>query len=92
VFCLSQYGRERRAEEEYAFKSALSLSLVPYKDLIEGLQTENADPEYAKFLTTTISQIYTPPRLAKEGGTGGEKSTLKVIEKITEFAETIVNR
>lgn len=92
VFCLSQYGRERRAEEEYAFKSALSLSLVPYKDLIEGLDGKDADPEYAKFLTTTIAQIYAAPRLTKDAASGGEKSALRMIERINALVETVVNR
>jgi chromosome segregation ATPase len=30
TFCTVQYGRERRLEEEYAFKANISISLVPY--------------------------------------------------------------
>ena len=93
VFCLSQYGRERRAEEEYAFKSALSLSLVPYKDLIEELEVEGTDAEYAKFLTSTIGQIYTAPRLTRESGrSAGDRSVLKTMEAVNDLVEKLVNR
>ena len=32
-----QYSRERRLAEEYASKSNISISLIPYKDLVEKL-------------------------------------------------------
>lgn len=93
VFCLQQYGRERRAEEEYAFKSAISLSLVPYKDLIERVIGLETDPEYSKFLTDTIRQIYNPPRLNKEAGSKSEDTKLlKGIQLLTDFADKLVDR
>lgn len=93
VFCLSQYGRERRAEEEYAFKSALSLSLVPYKELVEDLETSQKDAEYAKFLTRTIGQIYESPRLSsKLGSSDDELISLGAVKKVTEIVEKVVNR
>lgn len=93
VFCLSQYGRERRAEEEYAFKSALSLSLVPYKELVEDLETSQQDAEYAKFLTRTIGQIYESPRLSsKLASSDDEFVSLGAVKKVTEIVERVVNR
>lgn len=93
VFCLSQYGRERRAEEDYAFKSALSLSLVPYRDLVDGLEAAGADTEHAKFLVKTIGQIYEAPRLAREASAkGSDKSVLKTVELVSDLVEKLVNR
>ncbi len=93
VFCLSQYGRERRSEEDYAFKAALSLSLVPYRELVESLEAAGADTEHAKFLVKTIGQIYDPPALAKEAAQkGADKSVLKGIEAVSDIIEKVVNR
>jgi hypothetical protein len=63
-FCTVQYGRERKLEEEYAFKSNISISLVPYKDLIEKLidvkQTGEKE-KYSTFLIDSITKVYTSP-------------------------------
>lgn len=93
VFCLSQYGRERRGEEDYAFKSALSLSLVPYRELVENVGAAGADAEHAKFLVKTIGQIYEAPRLAREASEkGSDKSVLKGIEAVSNLLEKVLNR
>lgn len=93
VFCLRQYGRERQAEEEYAFKSALSLSLVPYKKLVEDLETGEKDAEYAKFLTKTIGQIYEPPtRPDKPDSSDDELVSLSAVRKITELIEKVMGQ
>ena len=92
-FCLKQYGRERRAEEDYAFKSVLSLSLSPYEDLVKTLEVEGAHPEHVKFIIQTIGQIYEAPRLAHETSTKkADKSVLKSIKLISDLVEKLVNR
>ncbi len=40
-FTAAQYKKERQAEEEYAFKSAISLSIEPYRDLLVKMRKEN---------------------------------------------------
>lgn len=92
VFALSQYGRERRAEAEYAFKAALSLSLVPYKELIEGLGAEAGDEKYATFLVETIGQIYQAPRMSSDESGGRNAVPLRGIKEITNLIEKAVNR
>lgn len=63
-FSTIQYSRERRLEEEYAFKSNISISLIPYQELVEKLVDEK-DPEqrkeYASFIISTINKIFTSP-------------------------------
>ena len=39
-FAAAQYKKERQAEEEYAFKSSISFSLEPYRDLLERMRQE----------------------------------------------------
>lgn len=63
-FSTIQYSRERRLEEEYAFKSNISISLVPYQELVEKLVDENSPEqrkEYASFIISTINKIFTSP-------------------------------
>lgn len=63
-FSTIQYTRERRLEEEYAFKSNISISLIPYQELVEKL-VDVKDPEqrkeYANFIISTINKIFTSP-------------------------------
>lgn len=71
-FCAKQYERERRAEEEYAFKSVTSLSLKPYHDLLVETKNQNVDDEFMKKM---MAEIFDNPvkRLFAEG-----KSSSKV--------------
>lgn len=55
-FGTSQYAKERRAEEEYAFKSTISVSLRPYYDLVQRIRKEDktADVPYLKSLVNEV--------------------------------------
>jgi hypothetical protein len=59
-----QYSKERRLEEEYAFKSNISISLNPYQELVSKLVDEKNKDELAKytaFIIDSISKVYTSP-------------------------------
>lgn len=63
-FCINQYNHERRLEEEYAFKSNISLSLVPYRDLVEEIlskQDDAARNKYAEFIVNSVDKVFTAP-------------------------------
>lgn len=64
TFCSIQYSRERKLEEEYAFKSNISISLIPYKDLVEKL-IDSTNPlereKYTKFIIDSINNVFTSP-------------------------------
>ncbi len=63
-FCTVQYGRERKLEEEYAFKSNISISLVPYQELVEKLvdsKQEGERQKYTAFIIDSITKVYTSP-------------------------------
>lgn len=90
VFSMTQYGRERKAEEEYAFKSALSLSLVPYKDLIENLERDDLSEDYPSFLIETIEKIYKRPAvLEEEIGAGKDSVSLGHVERLFKIAQRV---
>lgn len=64
VFCTVQYSRERRLEEEYAFKSSISISLVPYQELVEKLVDKKQAPErekFAAFLIDAVTNVFSSP-------------------------------
>jgi hypothetical protein len=63
-FCIVQYGKERRLEEEYAFKSNISISLVPYQELVQKLVRADAPAEadkYTNFVIESIGKVFTSP-------------------------------
>lgn len=69
-FCIAQYSRERRLEEEYAFKSNISFSLVPYKDLVEKILLQQGDAgrdKYSTFVIDSIGKVFTTPIEHKDG-------------------------
>jgi hypothetical protein len=64
TFCAVRYRRERRLEEEYAFKSSISVSLNPYRDLILSILEKdgNADQaKYTEFVIESVRGVFTPP-------------------------------
>jgi len=59
AFCNVQYARERRLEEEYAFKSNISISLDPYQKLVGNLVDKSKPEELSKYtvgLTPWLAQ------------------------------------
>lgn len=64
TFCTLQYSRERRLEEEYAFKSSVSVSLNPYRDLIRSILEKDGaadQSKYADFVIDSVKNVFTPP-------------------------------
>jgi hypothetical protein len=64
AFCSLQYSRERRLEEEYAFKANISISLDPYRKLVaELVDTDNPSEreKYANFMIESINRVFTSP-------------------------------
>lgn len=93
-FCTVQYSRERRLEEEYAFKSNISISLVPYQELVEKLVAMDdleQRKEYATFIMNTINKVFTSPteEIFKDKGSGKGLVDMKALKKIGEIAESI---
>lgn len=93
-FCTVQYSRERRLEEEYAFKSNISISLVPYQELVEKLVSIDQPEErqrYATFIMDSISKVFTSPteEIFKEKSKGKGLGDVKTVKQITELIEAV---
>jgi hypothetical protein len=96
AFCSLQYSRERRLEEEYAFKSSISISLDPYQRLVKQLVDENKPEELAKytqFVIDSVNRVFTSPTERifddhhREKGTSPEK----LLKGLREFLEPLLS-
>ncbi len=95
AFCSVQYSRERRLEEEYAFKSNISISLDPYQRLVKQLVDANKPEELAKytaFVIDSVNRVFTSPtehifdEHHKTKGTSPEK----LLKGLREFLEPLL--
>lgn len=63
-FCSTEYSKERKLEEEYAFKGNISISLEPYRELVEKM-IDKGDPKeaakYSDFVIASIDKVFTSP-------------------------------
>ena len=93
TFCTLQYSRERRLEEEYAFKANISISLIPYQELVEKLTDKSAAPErekYSTFIIESISKVFSSPTDRVFGS--GEPTnifTQKSLTQVTKLLEAV---
>lgn len=94
-FCTVQYSRERRLEEEYAFKSNISISLVPYQELVERLVSiddAEARRQYSSFIIDAITKVFTSPteEIFKDKSKGkGLINDAKALKNITELIDAV---
>jgi hypothetical protein len=94
AFCSLQYSRERRLEEEYAFKSNISISLDPYQKLVAGLIDKSKPEELAKytaFVIDSVSRVFTSPTdKIFDDATQDKTSAEKIIKSLGEFADPLI--
>lgn len=64
IFSTRQYTKNKRLEEEYAFKSAISLSLEAYRDLIKKESGEPTKQEVVPFITEAVEKIFSSPSIS----------------------------
>lgn len=62
VFVAKQYTKERNLEEEYAFKSAISMTLTAYADEI----AREKDVDRRAIIKDTIEKVYKSPKITAE--------------------------
>jgi len=83
LFGIAQYGKERNFQEEYAFKSAVALTLNSYADQL--LVSENKDA----LILASVSSIYKSPihqsKIKIEDGKSAIDSLSDLISKIKEI-------
>jgi hypothetical protein len=94
TFCSVQYSKERRLEEEYAFKSAISISLEPYQKLVGQLVNSDDAAEKAKytaFIISSINRVFTSPTgLVFDPEESGADTANNLLKTAGNVAETLV--
>lgn len=61
IFAARVHTKERELEEEYAFKSAVALSIAAYQKLLKDELSEGSNEKVVEFITNSVTNIYTPP-------------------------------
>lgn len=85
LFAISQYTKERNFQEEYAFKSAVALTINSYADQLQG--EENKD----KLIMDSVNSIYRSPVASKiYRETEEAKSLIKNAKELTDVAKLIM--
>jgi hypothetical protein len=93
TFCIVQYNKERRLEEEYAFKASVSVSLEPYRELIYGILEKDGNLEgdhYSNFVIDSVKSIFTSPMERVFQSENKEKITTKMLKDTAEILGTAV--
>jgi ElaB/YqjD/DUF883 family membrane-anchored ribosome-binding protein len=95
AFCSLQYSRERRLEEEYAFKSSISISLDPYQKLVKQLVNDKNPEELAKYTTIVIdsvNRVFTSPteQIFDDRGHEVNTSPEKLLKGLRDFIEPLL--
>ncbi|MCZ2476082.1 hypothetical protein G9H61_11530 [Aquirufa ecclesiirivi] len=82
-FTIKQYAKERSFQEEYAFRSAIALTIQAYGD-IAGKNKED-------LISKAVASIYTMPTIMKEKSSFFSFRSKLLTDSIRELNETIKN-
>jgi hypothetical protein len=61
-FVIKQYSKERNLQEEYAFKSAVAMTLTAYSSMLEK-NDEDVNKSRQQMLLKSIEQVYNQPKI-----------------------------
>jgi hypothetical protein len=84
-FVFTRYSKERNLQEEYAFKSAISMTLTAYSQMLASEDTED-NTSRQQMLMKSIEMIYTQPRLYNEKT---ESLSLNVVKQLKETVDNL---
>ncbi len=89
IFFAKQYAMSMKFEEIYAFKSALSISLEPYKKLVMEMFADEKQKQHLDFVVETIRQIYSPITVELEKDSDSGHVPIKAIEQIMKLFNSL---
>jgi hypothetical protein len=87
-FVFNQYNKERNLQEEYAFKSAVAMTLTAYSNMLEN-KDEEGNKTRQEMLLKSIEQLYNQPRIHSQ--TRESKSTNQLKEVIQSLSDVVRN-
>lgn len=86
LFSISQYTKERHFQEEYAFKSAVALTLNAYADQLK--EAVNKD----KLIMESVGEIYKTPIDTPKNKHKESKAAFETAKGLADVAKSLVNR
>jgi hypothetical protein len=90
-FAFSQYSKERNLQEEYAFKSAVAMTLTAYSNMLAS-QDMDDNKSRQEMLLKSIEQVYVQPRIHNEKSESILKYNTKGLrESIQTLSEAVKN-
>lgn len=90
-FVFKQYSKERNLEEEYAFKSAVAMTLTAYSNMLAEGDREHNDSKQ-KMLLASIERLYTEPKIYSEKrGTLFSFNTNRLKDAVDSLNENLKN-
>lgn len=86
---ISRYSKERKLQEEYAFKSAIAMTMREHSKLLKATDSGDVDKRDSQqiMLLKALDNIYSPPDIkqSKEGENISPKNVEGFISKLTEL-------
>ena len=86
---ISRYSKERKLQEEYAFKSAIAMTMREHSKLLKATDSGDVDKRDSQqiMLLKALDNIYSPPDIkqSKEGDNINPKNVEGFISKLTEL-------
>lgn len=86
LFAISQYTKERNFQEEYAFKSAVALTVNSYADQLQ--KDENKD----QLIMDSVNAIYKTPLPTKITKDSDSKGLAETAKELKDVATTLVSK
>ncbi len=86
LFSISQYTKERHFQEEYAFKSAVALTVNAYADQLN--EVANKD----KLIMDSVNEIYKTPIDQPKHKEKGSKAAIETAKGLADVARGLVNK
>ncbi len=86
LFSISQYSKERNFQEEYAFKSAVALTVNAYADQLKDAANKD------KLIMNSVAEIYKTPIDAPKHKDKESKAAFETAKGLADVAKGLVNK
>lgn len=86
-FAISQYSRERSYQEEYAFKSAVALTLKAYADQL------HSDENHDDLIINAVAEVFRSPQIThKASKSDNDETAREALKNMTDLSKSAINK
>lgn len=85
-YAIAQYNKERNFQEEYAFKSAVALTIKAYADLIVE------DKQKDDLIMNAVNKVYKSPTIYKTKEIKDESNLLETVKELTSTVLELIKK